>query len=222
MRVILVDDSALIRDGLARVLTDAGVEVAATFPDAGGVLEAVEQLQPDVLVVDIRMPPDFETEGLELALEVRRRVDGIGILVLSQHIETRYAVELIAEGASGVGYLLKDRVTNIDGFLDALNRVASGGSALDPTVVSRLIGQPGKRGVLERLTEREQEVLALMAEGNSNAAIADRLVVNQRTAETHVSNILMKLDLPPDSAVDRRVSAVVMWLRSHEGGGVAH
>jgi DNA-binding NarL/FixJ family response regulator len=217
MRVILVDDSALIRDGLARVLIDGGVEVAATFPDASGVLEAVERLQPDVLVVDIRMPPDFKTEGLELALEARRRVDGIGILVLSQHIETRYAVELIAEGASGVGYLLKDRVTNIDGFLDALNRVAAGGSALDPTVVSRLIGQPGKRGVLGRLTEREQEVLALMAEGNSNAAIADRLVVNLRTAETHVSNILMKLDLPPDAAVDRRVSAVVMWLRGHEG-----
>jgi DNA-binding NarL/FixJ family response regulator len=217
MRVILVDDSALIRDGLARVLIDGGVEVAATFPDASGVLEAVERLQPDVLVVDIRMPPDFETEGLELALAARRQVDGIGILVLSQHIETRYAVELIAEGASGVGYLLKDRVTNIDGFLDALNRVAAGGSALDPTVVSRLIGQPGKRGVLERLTDREKEVLALMAEGNSNAAIADRLIVNQRTAETHVSNILMKLDLPPDAAVDRRVSAVVMWLRGHEG-----
>jgi len=216
MRVILVDDSALIRDGLARVLADESVEVAATFSDAEGVLAAVRQLEPDVLVVDIRMPPDFQTEGLELALEVRREVAGIGILVLSQHIETRYAVELISEGAAGVGYLLKDRVTNIDAFLDALNRVASGGSAIDPTVVSMLIRRPRKLGVLDRLTEREREVLALMAEGHSNAGIADRLIVNQRTAETHVSNILMKLDLPPDSAVDRRVSAVVMWLRSQE------
>jgi len=216
MRVILVDDSALVRDGLAKVLADEGIEVAATFPDADGVLAAVQQLEPDVLVVDIRMPPNFQTEGLELALEVRREVAGIGILVLSQHIETRYAVELISEGAAGVGYLLKDRVTNIDAFLDALNRVASGGSAIDPTVVSMLIGRPGRLGVLDRLTDREREVLALMAEGHSNAGIADRLIVNQRTAETHVSNILMKLDLPPDSAVDRRVSAVVMWLRSQE------
>jgi len=216
MRVILVDDSALIRDGLAKVLADDGVDVAATFADASGVLQAVQQLEPDVIVVDIRMPPAFETEGLELALEVRRQVAGIGILVLSQHIETRYAIELISEGAAGVGYLLKDRVTNIDGFLDALSRVASGGSVIDPTVVSRLLGHPGKRAALDRLTEREQEVLALMAEGHSNAGIADRLVVNQRTAETHVSHILMKLDLPLDAAVDRRVSAVVMWLRSQE------
>ena len=132
----------------------------------------------------------------------------------SQHIETRYAIELLEEGAAGVGYLLKDRVTEIDGFLDALRRVASGGSALDPDVVTRLIQRPREPGALDRLTEREREVLALMAEGHSNVAIADRLVVNQRTAETHVSNILGKLDLPPDSAVDRRVSAVVMWLLS--------
>ena len=216
MRVILVDDSALIRDGLARLLADDGIDVAATFADADGVLAAVEQHQPDVLVVDVRMPPAFETEGLELALAVRRLVPGTGIVVLSQHIETRYAIELLEEGAAGVGYLLKDRVTEIDGFHDALRRVASGGSALDPDVVSRLIQRPRELGALDRLTEREREVLALMAEGHSNVAIADRLVVNQRTAETHVSSILGKLDLPPDAAVDRRVSAVVMWLQGQQ------
>jgi len=213
MRVIVVDDSALIREGLTRLLTDEGIEVVAAYPDANGVLEAVRQHHPDVLVVDIRMPPAFQIEGLELALEVRQEVPGTAILVLSQHIETRYAVELLEGGASGVGYLLKDRVTEVDAFLDALRRVAAGESALDSEVVSRLIQRPRQPGALDRLTEREREVLALMAEGHSNAAIADRLVVNQRTAETHVSNILGKLDLPPDSAVDRRVSAVVMWLR---------
>ena len=160
--------------------------------------------------------PPFQTEGLELALAVRRLVPGTGILVLSQHIETRYAIELLEEGATGVGYLLKDRVTEIDGFLDTLRRVASDGSALDPDVVSRLIQRRREPGALDRLTEREREVLALMAEGQSNVAIAERLVVNQRTAETHVSNILGKLDLPPDSAVDRRVSAVVMWLQGQQ------
>lgn len=217
MRVILVDDSALIRDGLGRVLADVGIDVVGTFPDANGVEDAVRRDQPDVLVVDVRMPPTFETEGLELALAVRRSVPGTGILVLSQHIETRYAIDLIEEGAAGVGYLLKDRVTEIDGFLDALSRVASGGSALDPDVVRGLIRRPGEPGPLQRLTAREREVLALMAQGHSNVGIAERLVVNQRTAETHVSNILAKLDLPPDASVDRRVSAVVMWLRGDHG-----
>lgn len=213
MRVILVDDSALIREGLARLLVDDGIDVVATFSGANGVLAAVEEHQPDLLVVDVRMPPGFQTEGLELAVVVRQRVPGTGILVLSQHVETRYAIELLEDGAAGIGYLLKDRVTEIDSFLDAMRRVASGGSALDPDVVSRLIQRPREPGPLDRLTEREREVLALMAEGHSNAAIADRLIVNQRTAETHVSNILGKLDLPPDAAVDRRVSAVVMWLQ---------
>ena len=216
MRVILVDDSALIREGLARLLADDGVEVVATFSEADGVLAAVEQHRPDVLVVDVRMPPAFQTEGLELAVAVRRLVPGTGILVLSQHVETRYAIGLLEEGAAGVGYLLKDRVTEVDGFLDALRRVASGGSALDPDVVGRLIQRPREPGALDRLTEREREVLALMAEGQSNVAIANRLVVNQRTAETHVSNILGKLDLPPDAAVDRRVSAVVIWLQGQQ------
>ncbi|MCP3855836.1 MAG: response regulator transcription factor [Actinomycetia bacterium] len=213
MRVILVDDSALIRDGLASLLTDEGVEVVATFADGGGVVEAVADHRPDVLIIDVRMPPDFETEGLQAALAARRRNPACSVLVLSQHIETRYAVELLEEGAAGVGYLLKDRVTEFETFLDALRRVATGGSVIDPEVVSRLVHRPRRDDALSRLTEREREVLSLMAEGHSNAGIAEKLVVNQRTAETHVSNILTKLDLPPDTAQDRRVAAVIMWLR---------
>ena len=213
MRVIIVDDSALVRDGLASLLVDEGIEVVATFADAVGVVEAVEMHQPDVLIIDVRMPPTFQTEGLETALEARRTTRETSILVLSQHIETRYAVELLEEGAAGVGYLLKDRVTQFDGFLDALHRVADGGSAIDPEVVTRLVHRPQSGGPLSRLTDREREVLSLMAQGQSNAAIAERLFVNQRTAETHVSSILAKLDLPPDAAIDRRVSAVIMWLR---------
>lgn len=210
--MIIVDDSALIRDGLTSLLVDEGIEVIATFPEAAGVAQAVEDHRPDVLVVDIRMPPTFQTEGLELALEARRKSPDTSILVLSQHIETRYAIELLEQGAAGVGYLLKDRVTEIDSFLDALVRVADGGSAIDPEVVTRLVQRPHKDGALNRLTEREREVLSLMAQGHSNTAIGERLVVNQRTAETHVSNILTKLDLPPDAGTDRRVSAVIMWL----------
>ncbi|MEO1059903.1 MAG: response regulator transcription factor [Actinomycetota bacterium] len=213
MRVIVVDDSALIRDGLARLLADEGIEVVASLADGTGVVDAVVEHRPDVLVIDVRMPPGFATEGLEAALATRRRLPTCSVLVLSQHIETRYAVELLEEGAAGVGYLLKDRVTDIDTFLDALRRVAGGGSAIDPDVVARLVHRPRRDDVLARLTDREREVLALMAEGRSNAAIAEHLVVNQRTAETHVSNILTKLDLPPDTAVDRRVAAVVRWLR---------
>ena len=212
MRVILVDDSALIRDGLARLLAEEGIDVLECFADGNGVVDAVVELLPDVLIVDVRMPPTFQTEGLEVALDARRRAPGTGILVLSQHIETRYAIELLEEGAAGVGYLLKDRVTDLDLFLDGLRRVATGGSAIDPEVVVRLVERPRKPGPLDRLTGREREVLALMAEGQSNASIADELVVNLRTAETHVSNILTKLDLPPDAPVDRRVSAVLMWL----------
>ncbi len=213
MRVIIADDSALVRDGLAGLLADEGIEVVATFGDATTVVAAVAEHRPDVLIIDVRMPPTFQTEGLEGALAARRRTPETAILVLTQHIETRYALELLEEGAAGVGYLLKDRVTQFDGFLDALRRVAGGGSAIDPEVVTRLVARPRNGGPLARLTEREREVLSLMAQGHSNAAIGDQLFVNQRTAETHVSNILMKLDLPPDAAVDRRVSAVIMWLR---------
>jgi len=214
VRVILVDDSALIRDGLGGLLADEGIDVVATFADAVGVVEAVDQHRPDALVIDVRMPPSFQTEGLEAALAVRRNTPGTGILVLSQHIETRYALELLEEGAAGVGYLLKDRVTQIETFIDSLDRVVGGGTVIDPDVVTRLVQRPRDAGPLERLSERERQVLALMAEGHTNARIAAELVVNQRTAETHVSNILTKLDLPPDASVDRRVSAVVLWLRN--------
>ena len=212
MRVILADDSALIRDGLARLLEDEGIEVVATFADTGGLVEATANLHPDVLVVDVRMPPDFATEGLEAALEVRRMNPEISVLVLSQHIETRYALDLLAEGARGAGYLLKDRVTDFDDFLDSLRRVADGGSAIDPEVVSRMLRRSRGPGPLDRLTDRERDVLALMAQGHTNKAIADRLHVNQRTVETHVGSILLKLELLPEADVDRRVSAVIMWL----------
>ncbi len=214
MRVILVDDSALIRDGLAGLLVDEGIEVVATFADAEGVAEAVAEHRPDALVIDVRMPPTFQTEGLEAALAIRRATPSTAILVLSQHIETRYAVELLEGGAAGVGYLLKDRVTDIDTFVEAIGRVVGGGTVIDPEVVTRLVQRPRSSGPLDRLSDREREVLSLMAEGHTNARIADELVVNQRTAETHVSNILTKLDLPPDAPVDRRVSAVVLWLKN--------
>lgn len=216
MRVILADDSALIRDGLARLLHDEGIEVLDSFSDTVGLVEAACDQAPDVLIVDIRMPPTFTTEGLEAAMEVRRRAPKTGVLVLSQHIETTYAIDLLADNAGGVGYLLKDRVTVIDEFLDALRRVAGGGSAIDPEVVSRLLRRSRRTRPLDRLTEREREVLALMAEGHSNAAIAERLVVNQRTVETHVGNILTKLDLLPEPSIDRRVRAVMLWLESDE------
>lgn len=212
MRVILADDSALIRDGLSRLLQDEGIEVMAAFADTEGLVEATTSLQPDVLVVDVRMPPEFATEGLEAALEVRRVKPEISVLVLSQHIETRYALDLLAEGAKGAGYLLKDRVTDLDDFLDSLHRVADGGSAIDPEVVSRMLRRSRGPGPLDRLTDRERDVLALMAQGHTNRAIADRLHVNQRTVETHVGSILLKLDLLPEPDVDRRVSAVIMWL----------
>jgi len=216
VRVILADDSALIRDGLARLLHDEGIEVLGSFSDTTGLVEAVCDQAPDVLIVDIRMPPTFTTEGLEAAMEVRRRAPETGVLVLSQHIETTYAIDLLADNAGGVGYLLKDRVTVIDEFLDALRRVAEGGSAIDPEVVSRLLRRSRRTRPLDRLTEREREVLAMMAEGHSNAAIADRLIVNQRTVETHVGNILTKLDLLPEPSIDRRVRAVMLWLEGDE------
>ncbi|MGI9599259.1 MAG: response regulator [Acidimicrobiales bacterium] len=214
--MIIVDDSALVRDGLASLLAAEGIEVIATFADAAGVVQAVEEHRPDVLIIDVRMPPSYQTEGLEAALEARRETPDTGILVLSQHVETRFAVELLEEGAAGVGYLLKDRVTEFDKFVDALQRVAGGGSAIDPEVVTRLVQRPRNGGTLGRLTDREQEVLSLMAQGHSNAAIGEELTVNQRTAETHVSHILTKLDLAPDDGIDRRVSAVIMWLREQD------
>ncbi|MFN3216180.1 MAG: response regulator [Acidimicrobiales bacterium] len=212
MRVILVDDAALLREGIASLLERAGHEVLAQRGDATDLAEVVARHRPDVVVIDIRMPPTNTTEGLEAAVALRAEYPTLGVLVLSQHIETRYALDLMATGAAGVGYLLKDRVADVDEFLDALDRVADGQTAIDPDVVTRVVQRERRNNPLDRLTGREREVLALMAEGHSNATIAARLVLNLRTIETHVGAIFTKLDLPPESEAHRRVQAVLTYL----------
>ena len=214
MRVVIAEDSVLLREGLTRLLTEAGHEVAAVAGDAEGFLRAVAEHTPDAVVVDVRMPPTFTDEGLRAALVVRDRWPKIGVLVLSQWVEERYATELISGRPHGVGYLLKDRVADVGEFLDALTRVAKGGTALDPEVVTQLFGASRRGNALAVLTPREREVLGLMAEGRSNAAIARRLVVTERAVEKHVANILTKLDLPPSEEDHRRVLAVLRYLDS--------
>ncbi|MFC8045199.1 response regulator [Nocardia sp. NPDC057353] len=207
MRVVIAEDSAILRDGLAALLADHGHEVVAMAGDAKALITAVTEHRPDVAVVDIRMPPTFTDEGLLAALELRRGHPDTGVLVFSQWIETRYATELLAAGAAGVGYLLKDRVADVGEFVDALARVAAGGTALDPEVVSQLMN--AGRGGLDRLTPREREVLERMAQGLSNAAIAAALHVTERAVEKHIGNIFTKLDLPPSDTHHRRVLAVL-------------
>ncbi len=211
MRVVIAEDSVLVREGLTRLLAESGIEVAAAAGDAESFLRAVDAEQPDAVVVDVRMPPTFTDEGLRAALVVRQRWPGVGVLVLSQYVEERYATELLTEGGgAGVGYLLKDRVGNIAELLDALNRVADGGSALDPEVVSQLLTRRGHP--LDSLTTRERQVLALMAEGRSNTAIAAAMVVGPGAVEKHISAIFAKIGLPPTDTDHRRVLAVLTYL----------
>jgi DNA-binding NarL/FixJ family response regulator len=210
MRVVIAEYSVLLREGLARLLAEAGHDILAATGDAEEFLRAVAAHQPDVVVVDVRMPPTFTDEGLRAALVVRSSWPAVGVLVLSQYVEERYATELLSDRSQGVGYLLKDRVADLAEFLDALERVASGGSALDPEVVSQLLARGPHP--LAALTAREREVLALMAEGRSNAAIASELVVGDGAVEKHINNLFAKLGLPPGDRDNRRVRAVLRYL----------
>ena len=213
MRVVIAEDAALMREGLIRLLEDRGHQVPAAVADGDALLAAVAEHRPDVAVVDIRMPPTHTDEGLRAALELRRRHPGTGVLVFSQYIETRYAAQLLAGGAAGVGYLLKDRVADVAEFTDALGRVAAGGTALDPEVVGQLLRAGRHAQGLATLTRREREVLALMAEGRSNAGIAATLVISAGVVEKHVASIFGKLGLPPSEGDNRRVLAVLRYLR---------
>ena len=214
MRVVVAEDSVLLREGIARLLGDHGFDVVGQAGDADDLVRKVGAHKPDVAVVDIRMPPTNTDDGLRAALRIRDEHPQTGVLVLSAYVEEAYALELVAESASGLGYLLKDRVADVDGFVDAVRRVADGGSALDPEVVSRLVGRNRRDDPLAELTPREREVLELMAEGRTNAAIAERLVVTERAVEKHVTSIFGKLGLSPAPEDHRRVLAVLTFLRS--------
>jgi len=213
LRVVIADDSVLLREGTARILEDAGFEVVAQAGDGDDLLLKVRSYTPDVAIVDIRMPPTNTDEGLRAAKEIRERHPDTGVLVLSQYVETEYAMELLSDSAEGVGYLLKDRVGDVDEFAAAVRRVAEGGSALDPTIVSRLVGRRRGLDPLAEVTPREREVLALMAEGRSNKAIAEQLVVTERAVEKHVTSIFSKLNLPTSADDHRRVLAVLAFLQ---------
>jgi DNA-binding NarL/FixJ family response regulator len=217
LRVVIAEDSAVVRAGLAEILADRGHVIAAAVGDADALRAAVARHRPDVTVVDVRMPPGYTDEGLRAAIAIRRDYPGTGVLVFSQYIETRYAADLLgaaAGGAAGVGYLLKDRVADVTEFDEALGRVAAGGTALDPEVVTQLLGASRRADGLATLTPRERGVLALMAEGRSNAAIAGLLTVTERAVEKHISNIFSKLGLAPSDADHRRVLAVLRYLES--------
>ncbi len=212
MRVVVADDSTLLREGVVRLLQEAGLEVVGQAADGEDLLRKVRAHRPDVAVVDVRMPPTHTDEGLRAAREIRDELPDVGVLVLSQYVEVAYARELLAESAEGLGYLLKDRVGDVDSLADAVRRVGSGGSALDPEVVSSMLGRARRDDPLEDLTPREREVLALMAEGRSNGAIATELVVTERAVEKHVTGIFSKLDLPSGGADHRRVLAVLRFI----------
>jgi DNA-binding NarL/FixJ family response regulator len=213
MRVVLGEDSVLLREGIARLLEDCGFEIVGRAGDADDLLRKVRAHKPDIAIVDIRMPPTHTDEGLRAARVIRDELPGTGVLVLSQYIEEEYAADLLADSAAGVGYLLKDRVADVDRFVDAIRRVAEGGSALDPEVVSQMLGRRRSAGPLDDLTAREREVLALMAEGRSNHAIAADLVITERAVEKHVTSIFGKLNLPATADDHRRVLAVLTYLK---------
>lgn len=212
LSVVIADDSVLLRDGLVRLVEDAGITVQAAVGDGRELDDALTERVPDLVVVDVRMPPTHTDEGLRAALRIRAEHPGVAVLVLSQYVEERYAAELLAGDVGGVGYLLKDRVVDVDEFLAALRRVASGGSAIDAEVVRQVMSRTRRGAELDRLTPREQEVLQAMAEGLSNAAVAERLVISQGAVEKHISNVFRKLDLEPTDGGHRRVLAVLAHL----------
>jgi DNA-binding NarL/FixJ family response regulator len=216
VRVVIAEDLALLRDGLTRLLRDNGFEVVGAVEDANALLRVIATEKPDVAIVDIRLPPTFRDEGVRAAIESRRRAPETAILVVSQYVEHTYAAELLADGRGGVGYLLKDRIMDVSDFVDAVRRVAEGGTALDPEVVAQLFSRQ-RHGPLDQLTPRELEVLGLMAEGRSNAGIADALVLTVGAVEKHVASILSKLDLPPSDSDHRRVLAVLTYLQAEQG-----
>jgi DNA-binding NarL/FixJ family response regulator len=214
MRVVIAEDSVLLRRGAVRLLEDAGFEVVGEAGDAEDLLRKVRAHMPDVAVVDIRMPPTHVDEGLKAAKVIRTEMPGVGVLMLSQHVEERYVTALLEHGAEGVGYLLKDRVAEIERFTDAIRRVAEGGSVLDPEVVSHMLGRRDAEHPLDALTDREREVLGLMAEGKTNRAISEQLFVSERGVERHVTSIFGKLNLPTTEQDHRRVLAVLAYLRA--------
>jgi DNA-binding NarL/FixJ family response regulator len=214
LRVIIADDAVLLREGLSRLLTEAGLEVAGTAADAVQLLHLADALRPDVVLADIRMPPTQTTEGLRAAVQIRRQWPGTAVVVLSQHVETEHLFELLADDPRGVGYVLKERVADVAQFAGAIRRVAAGESVIDPQVVARLVARPRRDSPLQSLTDRELAVLARMAEGRSNHAIASQLHMSAKTVETHIGSMLAKLGLPPAPEDHRRVLAVLTYLRS--------
>ncbi|HEY5847655.1 MAG TPA: response regulator transcription factor [Microlunatus sp.] len=214
MRVVIAEDSVLLREGLTRILTGAALEVVGAYDNATDLLNRIRVEPPDIAIVDIRLPPSFTDEGMRAALQIREQHHGVAVLVLSQYVELGLAMQLLSESAEGVGYLLKDRIGDVAEFLDAIRRVAEGGSAIDPQIVSTLLRRRRSDDPLERLTPREHEVLELMAAGTSNAGIAGRLVITQRAVEKYVSSVFDKLGLPSTGTESRRVLAVLLYLRS--------